>query len=124
MATFLLTSDGDFDISSGTLKVTSDPAIEFRQKVNARLRSFKGEWFRNLRSGMPWFQRILGIKNPPMSEVQGLIRKAVLSIPGALSITFTLTEFDTTRRKLRINFSVTTDFSAQPLNFNDALRDL
>lgn len=117
MATITLDAAGDIDISSGRMVVTADPLIEYRQKMNARLNSFKGEWRYDTGRGVPYFERIF-IKNPRLTDVQAILRKTVMSVPGTTSMTFTSFVFDKTTRFLTVAFGCTTDFVSGPINFN------
>lgn len=117
MATVLLDALGDVDLTTGRMVVTTDPAIEYRQKMNARLSSFKGEWRYDTGRGVPYFERIF-IKNPRLSDVQAVFFKTIMSVPGTTGVSFTSFSFNKTTRRLTIAFSTSTDFQSAPVNFN------
>lgn len=80
-----------------------------KQKVKLRLRFFLGEWFLNTAEGVAWRQNIL-IKNPNITVVNTLIKKAILGtegIDGLLS--FELITNNSTRT-LTINFKAQTNY--------------
>lgn len=80
-----------------------------KQKVKLRLRFFLGEWFLNTSEGVAWRQNIL-IKNPNITVVNTLIKKAILGtegIDGLLS--FELITNNSTRT-LTINFKAQTNY--------------
>lgn len=117
MATLLLNANGDLDVTSGTVEVTTNTATEYRQKVQARLQSFKGEWRYELGHGMPYYERIY-VKNPQLVEVQEIFRRTILSVPGGQSVTFNLFDFNALTRVLSFSFQVQTNFSVAPLIFS------
>jgi hypothetical protein len=122
MATFLLdAATGDFDLSTGTIVLTTDKATEYRQKMQARLSAFQGEWRYDLASGLPWYEKIL-IKNPKLADVREILKRAILSVPGTVSVTFTSFNFDAGTRTLSIAFRTTTDFQSTPINFNQTYK--
>jgi len=117
MATVLLDASGDVDLSTGKVVVTTDVVTEYRQKMNARLNSFKGEWRYDTGRGVPYFERIF-VKNPRLSDVQSVLRTTIMSVPGTTGVSFTKFVFDKTTRVLSVSFATTTDFSSTPIEFN------
>lgn len=59
-------------------------AIE--QLVVMRLKLFKGEYFRNITEGVPWWQDILG-KQQERTNGEQIIRNRIARTPGVLNIT-------------------------------------
>ena len=59
-------------------------AIE--QLVVMRLKLFKGEYFRNVTEGVPWWQDILG-KQPDRTNGEQIIRNRIARTPGVTNIT-------------------------------------
>jgi len=110
------TADGDL---GGTLKFSTFAIVEatgdieipprivrgveaIRLRIMARLRFFKREWFLDKRQGMPYFEAIL-VKNPDVSLVQSIFRRAILSTPGVLSIARMVTSLDSSLRQFTIS---------------------
>lgn len=120
MATLLLNANGDLDITTGKVVVTTDVQTEYRQKVQARLQSFKGEWTYDLDHGVPYFERVF-IKNPQIADIKDIFRRTILSVPGGAAVQFSLFDFNYSTRMLSFTFQVTTDFSATPLDFTGSL---
>jgi hypothetical protein len=60
-------------------------AAAIAQRLRTRLLFFKKEWFLDQRQGMPYYEQIL-VKNPDLTLVQSIFRRAILSTPGVLSI--------------------------------------
>ena len=55
------------------------------QRLTVRFKFFLGEWFLDTRQGIPYFRDIL-VKNPNISLVQSIFRRATLLTPGVLAI--------------------------------------
>jgi len=55
------------------------------QRLRTRYKFFLGEWFLDIRQGIPYFRDIL-VKNPDPSLIQSIFRKATLTTPGVLAI--------------------------------------
>ena len=124
MSTLLLTATGDLDITGGrfTLLTTSDAdrLIEYKQKMNARLNSFKGEWRYDLGRGVPYYERIF-VKNPSLAQIRDIFSTVILSVPGTKTVTFANVAFNAVTRIYSFSFSTTTDFSSKPIDFNQSL---
>jgi hypothetical protein len=73
-----------------------------RLRLIARLKFFKREWFLDLRQGMPYFEAVF-VKNPDISLVQSIFRRAILSTPGVLTIARMVTSFNRATRKFTID---------------------
>ena len=71
---------GDCVVTAGQLQLVADgPAIQ--QAITAALRSFQGEWFLDLASGIPYFQSVL-VKNPDPRLLRDVFRDAILAVQG------------------------------------------
>src|SRR4030065_1650527 len=84
MTDIRITSDGDLELSTGGLE-TVDGADGIEQDVLIRLKSIEGDWFLNLRDGLPYFTRIL-VESPNESDLYFFFRDALADIPGVLSV--------------------------------------
>jgi len=113
MSDFALDADGDIDL------VGSPSGKDFRllrgadavaQRIQIALRFFRGEWFRRIDFGVPYFDEgsILGAK-PNLNTINAVIKNAILSVPGVVELTRFASEFDGATRKLAVRFSVTAD---------------
>lgn len=96
----------DLDIIGGDLVLTKDQAA-IRQHLEQRLQSFRGEWFLDLDSGVPYFQDIL-LKSPNPMTMDGAFKKCILETPGVLELTSFFLEFVSAQRQLKLTFSVDT----------------
>lgn len=111
MSSFLQTSHGDLDMSSGNLVLVQDPSFILAQKLTNQLRLILGEWFQDTRVGVPYFQHIL-IKNPDLRVIGQIFRSAFLQTPGVAEILSADLQFITTNRTLLANFKILTDTGA------------
>lgn len=96
-----------------------------RLRLTSRLRFFKSEWFLDLRQGMPYYEAVF-VKNPDVSLVQSIFRRAILATPGVQSIARMATSFDRGARSftidpLEIVLTGGVVFRAQPDEFIVAL---
>ena len=80
---FLQTADGDLDFSQG-LQRTPDLITFTKQKLSETLNFWVGEWFLDLRAGVPYL-RVIG-QRPDLSLLQDMLRKACLLTPGVGSV--------------------------------------
>lgn len=85
MSAFAQTSSGDLDISSGNLAVVTDKAQVTAWKMTNLFRLFKGEWFRDKRVGVPYFQYVL-VSNPNLPLIGALFKQVALAAPGVASV--------------------------------------
>lgn len=70
--------DGDIHLDRKGNLAIAEGAEGLRQKIETRLKLYKGEWFLNVNSGVPWLQRILG--RGSSSERQGISDGAINQI--------------------------------------------
>lgn len=112
--------EGDLRLVDGQLVlVTGIDAI--RQELTVRLRWFRGEWFLDRRTGVPWFESILGQKTA-LSLIERILRRAILATPGVESITRFVLERDNVERSLALTFEART--REGPLEFVDFILPL
>jgi hypothetical protein len=79
------------------------------QHVLVRLKRVKGEWFRNVNDGIPYFEEILGQRNPDLPRIRRIFERAITSTPGVESLDRLDLSFDSTTRALTIsNVEITT----------------
>lgn len=110
MATIALDTDGDWDITGGRLTLLTD-APECAQKLTARLRFFRGEWFLDLRQGVPYFEAML-VQNPDINAVRQIIWRIITETPGVKSLESLTLNWDKRTRKLQVLFQATHDSGA------------
>ena len=98
----------DLQIVNGDLEI-ANRAQSNGQRINARLKTFVGEWFLDLEFGIDYFNDVL-VKNPQIQFVSGIIKAAILQSADAGAIVEDFeTDFDTSARKLTARYSVKLD---------------
>jgi hypothetical protein len=102
MAILQLIPAGDLALVDGSYVVASGPEY-IRQSIAARFKFFLGEWFRDLREGVPYYRDVFK-KNPDRDVVRAIFRRIVAETPGVLEITRFDIAFNTADRFLAFNF--------------------
>jgi len=106
MTDALLTLDGDLDIRNGTVSLVSG-ADAIIQRIRVRLRAFQGDWFLDLRFGVPYFGRIL-VRNVNEADIFQIYQEVIATTPGVVSVDeLELTLPTSDDRSLRVSASVT-----------------
>lgn len=84
----LLLDDDTWDLVlvNGNLVVSSGYDAT-RQACYQRLRFFAKEWFADENVGLPYWERILGKKQPDVPAIREVFRQAILGSPGIASVT-------------------------------------
>jgi hypothetical protein len=106
MANWKLNVDNDLDLSTDNL-VYVEGLDAIAQDCKTRLKFFLGEWFLDTRLGVPWYQRIIGEK-PRLVAIKSILRKAILSTPGLLTVLDFQLDFDRSTRALSLSFRANT----------------
>lgn len=104
-----LTSNGDLDCTELGVHLIDD-APRVAQQVQTCLRTFLGEWEFDLEAGVPWFQRILGMKIVNLNDVDNVLRTAILAVDDVVSILEFSMTLNTSTRNLSINSKINTTF--------------
>jgi hypothetical protein len=76
---------------------------EMLQRIVARLRMFKGEWFLDTRLGIPYFQNVL-VRSPNLPAISAMFRRVILTTPGVVEIVSFRLTFDEVSRALILTF--------------------
>lgn len=103
MANIALGTDGDILVTNNALTLNSGDAA-IRQHLNIRLQFFKGEWLLDLRLGVPYYEYVL-VKDPDLSLVRNIFRKAILDTPGIASLESFDLSYDRPSRVLSLAFT-------------------
>ena len=103
MSDFKLDTFGELDLTSGDLVfVTGADAVA--QHLKLRLRFIRGEWFLDVRVGIPYYSQIF-IKNPNLAAIETIYRRAIRETPGVDTLDRFDFEFDSATRQLEVSFS-------------------
>lgn len=86
----------DFELSGGDL-IPVDGVQAAGQEIKTRLQLFKGEYFLDLREGVPYFQEILK-KGVDPARVREIIRQVIESVPGIVDAPEITIDFDRAAR--------------------------
>jgi len=93
--------DGDI-VTSGRQFLSGSEATA--QGVFHRLRMFRGEGFRDVSDGTPWFQSILG--KTPQGVAETSIKQRIVSAPGVALITRFRYDPDLAQRRISVSASI------------------
>lgn len=106
--------DGDIDISSGGAELVRglDASV---QNLRIAFQSFEGDWFLDLRDGLPYVGRIF-VKNANKGDIESLYRAQAKKQPDVVSVDSLSADFSDvgTFRKMSIAAKVT--FVQSPLS--------
>ena len=94
----------------GRAVLLDDLAAEVAQRLHIRLNFFKGEWFLNLNSGVPYYQRIFR-KAPSDKVIRAVFRKLILGCPGVAGLD--KFAYSLSNRTLRVTFTARLDNGAR-----------
>lgn len=84
--------------------VVTDPATVALIAIRDILGLWAASWFLDTGVGFPWFQQVLGSKNPNLTQIQALLRSAILSAPYVINVTASAL-FDSSARAFTYTFS-------------------
>lgn len=97
-------STGDLDMSQG-LRFTPDLQTYVVQRLDENFSFFLGEYFLNLRLGIPYFEKVIGQK-PDFALLQTLMSRAALQTVGVASVPSFRVAFERDTRKAAPSFTV------------------
>jgi len=95
-------------IPQGGSLVVIEGLEQIRQRIASRLKLFVGEWFLDLREGVPYYRDVL-VKNPNLPLVRSLFRRVILDTPGVLSVAKIDIVVDFTTRTAQVVFQAICD---------------
>jgi hypothetical protein len=102
---FLLGSDNGLKIVDYDFVFTTREEY-IRQKLKIILSTFKGEWFLNVNTGLPFYQDMLG-KNNDLSKIESIFIRAIKSIPEVVKLLYINLDENKQNRTVTVNFAVT-----------------
>jgi hypothetical protein len=105
--TFKQNENGDIDLSSGLLQRTTALKEYVAIRLDENLSFFLGEWFLDLRKGVPYFKSIIGSK-PDLSLIDSVFRRSILATAGVGTLFSLVTSYARVERKIAIQFVAVT----------------
>lgn len=97
---------GDLALSDeGTEIAYTSLVEEVAQRLRVRLSSFKGDWFLNLNSGIPFYERVF-VKGVDEGLIRSIFYQAILGTAGVSNLISLTYSHDKATRVLSIAFSV------------------
>lgn len=101
---------GDVDLvtgSDGLARVVMVQGVDYvRQKISTRLKFFLGEWFLDLRQGVPYYRDVF-VKNPNLTIVRAIFRDVILSVQEVLTVDTITLDYNSKLRLLAVQFTAT-----------------
>lgn len=88
----------------GLMRLTSGVPESAAQRILITLLMFAGEWFLDLRAGVPYYQEIL-VKNPDLDSIRTLYRQTVEADPYVVDVTRVDMQFDPGTRSLTVDLA-------------------
>jgi hypothetical protein len=105
---FKLDDNGDWAIENFGFAFTSDNVEYVKQKIKIRLQFFKGEYYLNTDTGVPYYQEILG-KQITVDDAIAILKATIVGTPGVTELLNFEPNLDGATRILDIVFKVKTD---------------
>lgn len=90
---------------------------EIAQTVKTRLALFLGEYFRDITTGTPWYEQILG-KFTSLDVAEAALRMRIASTPGVIRLTNFDTDFDINSRNYTVTAGILTTYGVDEVIFN------
>ena len=84
-----MTNEGGNDLALnvvGQLILETDVVVAAAIKLKHRFQFFRGEWWLDTREGVPYFDLVLGQKNPNLEIIRRMIRRIILSCPPIVDV--------------------------------------
>ena len=116
----LLLNDSTWDLSTDATDLQLvDDTDAIRQHLAQRLKTFMGEWFLDLRIGVPYLQQVM-VKNPDPIVLDSVFKAEIIATPGIVELTEFTLQMDARLRQLLLSFTAATDTGAV-INFSEVL---
>ena len=79
------------------------------QQVKITLLEWQGEWFLDVRNGVPYLEYIL-VKNPNLKHIRQILKEKILSVEGVQKITSMELNFNRQERFLTVSYIAISDY--------------
>ena len=106
MADIKLDENNDIAIENNDITIISGTQ-EVRQRLLQNLKSFRGDWFLNLTSGVPYFENIFR-KDYDIEVIGTVIKDAIINTVGVMELLDFDLSIDDSARTLNLSFNVRT----------------
>lgn len=106
----------DIDLTSGTATMFEDNISVVAQRVKIAILTKRGEWFRNIREGIPYYQDFFSRKNNK-SFIDQFMVNYIADIEDVSKVTSYESTIDVQSRNIEIKVSVET-YDGTILNIN------
>jgi hypothetical protein len=107
VSTFAIKDDGDLEIPR---VLVTDPGECARLQATQILNLWAGEWFLDQNVGFPW-SSILGLKILNTAAIESLLKQAILSVTGVVSVVAQV-NFNRVQRAFSYTFAATLNTGA------------
>jgi len=117
MSTIKIDVDGNFELVNNSLQIT-EGTDTIDQTLRHRLRTFKGEYFLDINTGIAYYQEILK-KNPNSVIIDTIFKREILNTDGVVE----LLEFSidiSSARELTLTFRASTTDGSE-INFSETV---
>lgn len=112
-----LDADGDLDLAFGIRPGSASGLEATANQIAGAVQLVKGEWFRDLDQGVPWFEgpvvpageAILGGRFDDV-YTRRVIAEAIVSVSTVKTLVSLSLDFNRSTRTLRVEWKVTTNF--------------
>ena len=81
-----------------------------RQAINIALLTFLGEFFLDTTVGVPYFQKILGVKSPNFAAIKAELANQIRAVSGVRSVVTVTMTYDRVNRTLAVVWTADTVF--------------
>lgn len=95
---------GDMLLVSGDAVLLEDLAQETAQRLHVALRFSRGEWFLDLREGVPYFDEIF-VKNPQDKVIRAVFSSVILQTEGIATLERLDYTIDSRTRVMQLDFA-------------------
>lgn len=95
-------STNDIELVNGDLSLVSG-IDAVKQSLKQRMQMFRGEWFLDQESGIPFFQTIFQKTTKP-EVIAGILQNEIQTTPGVLELLSFDLKIETTTRELVLDF--------------------
>lgn len=109
MTVFAQDSNNDISFVGGKMSLVRNNAEQVATLLKNRLQFFLGEWFLDVREGIPYYDVVLGVKNPDINLLARMFRRVILSTQGVAQIDTLTADLDAALRKFTVTLRVLTD---------------